>query len=230
MFGELSAPFAPSAIHWRAQTVTGDGSKALALAYLDARDVMDRLDEAVGPANWRDSYIETPKGRTFCTLEIRVDGEWIAKTDGAGDTDVEGEKGSISDALKRAAVKWGIGRYLYDLGNVWAPCESYEVEDRGKKRKKWKKWAAGADKAFSDALHRLANSTRETVAIAKINDDKINDDQITRIIEFCEASSIPIADLLKAAKVAKVTDIEATRFDGVMGWIDRRIEKMKEAA
>ena len=124
MFSELSAPFPAGAIHWRAQTVTKDGTKALALAYIDARDVMDRLDAVAGPANWRDSYVETPKGRTICTLEIRIDGEWIAKSDGAGDTDVEGEKGSISDALKRAAVKWGIGRYLYALGNVWAPCES----------------------------------------------------------------------------------------------------------
>jgi len=118
IFAKLSAQFAPSAIHWRAQTVTNDGAKALALAYLDARDVMDRLDDAVGPANWRDSYEETAKGRLLCTLEVRVDGEWIAKSDGAGSTDVEGEKGAISDALKRAAVKWGIGRYLYDLGNV----------------------------------------------------------------------------------------------------------------
>lgn len=221
MFDRLSAPFAPTAIHWRAQTVTTDGTKALALAYLDARDVMDRLDDAVGPANWRDSYLETPKGRTFCTLEIRVDGEWIAKTDGAGDTDVEGEKGSISDALKRAAVKWGIGRYLYDLGNVWAACESYEANGK----KKWKKWAAGADQAFAAALNRLSGPASTPIATAKINEA-----QVTLIIDLCESANIKVGDLLKAAKVGKVTDIEATRFDGVKSWIDRRIEKMKEAA
>ena len=30
--------------------------------------------------------------------------------------DNEGEKGEFSDAFKRAAVKWGVGRFLYDLG------------------------------------------------------------------------------------------------------------------
>lgn len=49
--------------------------------------------------------------------------EWVTKADGAGDSDVEAEKGAISDALKRAAVKWGIGRYLYDLGNIWVDTE-----------------------------------------------------------------------------------------------------------
>lgn len=165
-FAELSAPFPPEAIHWRAQTVTRNGDKALALAYLDARDVQDRLDAVCGPANWRDSYVETPKGRTICTLEIRVDGEWIGKSDGAGDTDVEGEKGSISDALKRAAVKWGIGRYLYDLGNVWAPCESSEYNGK----KKWQKWKPEADRDFTAALSRLTGSRSASVTL-QIKDD-----------------------------------------------------------
>jgi hypothetical protein len=53
----------------------------------------------------------------------------------AGDSDVEEEKGAISDAFKRAAVKWGIGRYLYDMPTPWVPCE---VGRNGK----WKKWKA----------------------------------------------------------------------------------------
>lgn len=96
---------------------------------------MDRLDEVCGPANWQDRY-EFHGPRTICYLSIRVDGEWITKADGAGDSDVEAEKGAISDALKRSAVKWGIARYLYNMPNVWAPCESYE---RGGKRH-WSKW------------------------------------------------------------------------------------------
>lgn len=147
----LSAPFPPASIHWRAQTVTRDGGKALALAFIDARDVMDRLDAVCGPENWQDSYTETAKGRLICTLSIRIGGEWISKSDGAGDTDVEGSKGAISDALKRAAVKWGIGRYLYSLKNVWAPCESSEYNGK----KKWSTWAAGADRVFADALAKL---------------------------------------------------------------------------
>lgn len=122
---DLSAEFPREDVHWRAQTtIEKDGKhKALALAYLDARNVMERLDDVCGPENWQDRLEETAKGRVLCGISINVGGEWITKYDGAGDTDVEGEKGALSDALKRAAVKWGIGRYLYSLPNVWVPCE-----------------------------------------------------------------------------------------------------------
>lgn len=116
---QLRAPFNPAAIHWRIQTLSGDKSRGLALAYIDARDVMKRLDDVVGPEGWQDRYTESAKGRVICELSININGEWITKSDGAGDTAVEGEKGGISDAFKRAAVKWGIGRYLYQLGNTW---------------------------------------------------------------------------------------------------------------
>ena len=147
-FQALSAPFDPSEIHWRAQTVTKDGTKALALAYLDARDVMGRLDAVCGPANWSSYNDETQTGRVLCKLSLRCDDEWVTKTDGAGNTAVEGEKGGISDALKRAAVQWGIGRYLYDLGNVWAPCESRDFNGK----KQWVKWKPEAEAMFTAAL------------------------------------------------------------------------------
>lgn len=136
-FKALAAEFPRDAIHWRAQTLTKNGDKALALAYLDARDVMDRLDEVCGPDRWQSSFTETPKGRVICTISIHTENGWISKSDGAGNTDVEGEKGGISDALKRAAVSWGIGRYLYRLDAVWAPCKTYE-NSSGKKV--WSEW------------------------------------------------------------------------------------------
>lgn len=133
----LFAEFPRDAISWRAQSLTAAGDKAMALAYIDARDVMDRLDQIVGPDNWQDRY-EFHGARTVCYLSIRVGDEWLTKADGAGDSDIEGEKGAISDALKRAAVKWGIGRYLYALESPWVPCETYERA--GKKH--WKRWTA----------------------------------------------------------------------------------------
>jgi hypothetical protein len=135
-FDKLKAEFPREAVSWRSQTLTAKGDKALALAYINARDVMDRLDEVCGPANWKDEY-EIHGAKTLCKISIRIDNEWVWKTDGAGDTQVEAEKGSLSDALKRAAVKWGIGRYLYDLPAIWVECESNERN--GKHYfKKWK--------------------------------------------------------------------------------------------
>lgn len=133
----LSAEFPRNAVSWRAQNLTQNGDKALALAYIDARDVMDRLDAVCGPDNWQDRY-EFHGARTVCYLSIRIGNEWITKADGAGDSDVEAEKGAISDALKRAAVKWGIGRYLYSIESPWVPCESYEKNGK----KYWKRWTA----------------------------------------------------------------------------------------
>ena len=136
---ELAAPFPRNAVSWRAQSLSKDGTKAMALAYIDARDVMNRLDDVVGPANWQDDYVETPSKRVLCTIRIRIDGDWISKTDGAGATDVEADKGGISDAFKRAAVKWGIGRYLYDMETPWVSCESYEASNG---KKVWRRWTA----------------------------------------------------------------------------------------
>jgi hypothetical protein len=116
---DLHKPFGPDKISWRLGSVSKTAKRGMALAYIDARDVMERLDEVCGPENWQDTYSETAKGRMICTIQIKIGGEWIGKTDGAGETDVEGEKGAISDAFKRAAVKWGIGRYLYDLKAPW---------------------------------------------------------------------------------------------------------------
>lgn len=135
---DLHAEFPRTAVSWRAQTVTKAGDKALALAYIDARDVMNRLDDVCGPENWQSHIEETAKGRVLATISIRIGDVWVAKCDGAGATDIEGDKGGISDALKRAAVQWGIGRYLYDLESPWVPCESSEYNGK----KQWKKWTA----------------------------------------------------------------------------------------
>lgn len=121
-FARLAAPFAPDRISWRVGSINTERTRGHALAYIDARDVMRRLDDVAGPADWQDRY-EVHGTKTICYLSLRIDGEWITKADGAGDTDIEAEKGSISDAFKRAAVKWGVGRYLYDLESRWVDLE-----------------------------------------------------------------------------------------------------------
>ena len=115
------------------QSRPGKGSTLL--HYIDARSVMKRLDDVVGVANWQTKIIETRSGtRVLCELSVRIDGEWITKTDGSGDTDFEAEKGAISRALCRAATHFGVGRYLYnpnafDRNNnpaSWATPEGYD--------------------------------------------------------------------------------------------------------
>lgn len=149
---ELHAPFPAPMIHWRAQMVKDFGNGkigALALAYLNSRDVMDRLDAVCGAQNWQCKHYDA-NGKMACSIGIKIGEDWVWKSDGAGDTDIEAEKGAFSGALKRAAVQWGIGRYLYDLGNTWVPCEVYRDKDGNptkdaKGRLKFKKFKEGED-------------------------------------------------------------------------------------
>lgn len=216
----LSAPFPSESISWRAQTVTKTGDKALALAYIDARDVMDRLDMACDPENWQSAFTETQTGRVLCKLELWVNDRWIAKTDGAGNTAVEGEKGGISDALKRAAVQWGIGRYLYDLKDVWAPCESY---DSGRKDKRgnviwaFSKWKPEAKAVFKKALDDLCPQAQ------------ITDAQRIDLINHMEVLQFPVAELLRVSKIPDLRQLPADKFDRAKDWITEQAKK-KEAA
>lgn len=134
-FEKLRAPFPPERISWRVGSTTQDKKKGMALAYIDARDVMDRLDQVCGPEGWQRQYPHA-NGKTVCAIGIKVGDEWIWKADGAGDSDVEAEKGALSDAFKRAAVSWGIGRYLYDVDSPWVEIEpmgrSFKIAESAK--------------------------------------------------------------------------------------------------
>lgn len=119
----LKAPFHADSLSWRIGNKSNwdkvnkrpyDANKpvkAQMLVYIDARDVQDRLDEVCG-YRWSNNLREVA-GRMVCEITI----DEITKSDGAGDTDFEGEKGGISDAFKRSAVMWGVGRYLYNAKN-----------------------------------------------------------------------------------------------------------------
>lgn len=117
----LREPFSAESLGWKPQATKGN--RALAVAYIDARDVMDRLDKVVGVENWQDEYTPLPNGQVMCRLSVRFGTEWIAKTDVGGESEQpdkgDREKAAFSDALKRAAVKFGIGRYLYSMPAVW---------------------------------------------------------------------------------------------------------------
>jgi len=120
----LLAPFPDDEIEFlpRAQS----NGKALGLAYIDARAVMRRLDAVVGPANWE--YDFDPLSADGKMVRGRLTVLGVTKCD-AGESDQEGEplKSAVSDALKRAAVHFGIGRYLHYLPKVWAP---YDAQKR----------------------------------------------------------------------------------------------------
>ena len=120
---QLQAPFEASEIEWRVGSTTADKSKGLALAYVTNRAIQNRLDDLFGVFGWRNEYREWKESSQLCGISIWSDErkEWITKWDGASDSNMEATKGGLSDAMKRAAYQWGIGRYLYNLPAVWMP-------------------------------------------------------------------------------------------------------------
>ncbi len=103
---------------WRVQTANAYGANCV--AFIDARDVQDKLDKVCSPEKWQVKY-EEHKGNLFASIGIlitqRHNGDpaenWVWKSDCGTESNVEKQKGEASDAFKRAAVMWGIGRFLY---------------------------------------------------------------------------------------------------------------------
>ena len=117
---------------WRVQSTNEYGSSCV--AYIDARDVQDLLDEVCGAENWQVKYSEH-KGNLFASIGIDMGKGWVWKSDCGTESNVEKQKGEASDAFKRAAVMWGVGRFLYSLdiikikevvkvGNRFAPAHN----------------------------------------------------------------------------------------------------------
>lgn len=129
---KLAEPFAPGDIEWR---IGRDGKKAdgaiwaTALAYVTNRAIQNRLDEVFGMFGWKNEYREWKKDSQLCRISVwdEEKKEWIHKEDGADDTNFESTKGGLSDSMKRAAVHWGIGRYLYDLEENYVTVSSTRV-------------------------------------------------------------------------------------------------------
>lgn len=129
LFAALGAPFHPSDVRTR----KGDGGREY--SYIRAETAMNRLDEVVGPENWRCSYrvVRLTKGgdAAICSIGIRIDGEWVDKEDAGGFAEMtKGPRGAevpddentaktgFGDAFKRTAAAWGIARYFKQGGGA----------------------------------------------------------------------------------------------------------------
>lgn len=124
----LAEPFEPGEVKFKPAAVSGN--RALALAYVDARVIQDRLDDVLGVTGWQDEYAVLEGGAVKCRLRCKIGDEWITKEDVGGQSeqpdDGDKMKAAFSDALKRAAVKFGVGRYLYRLPQQWCDYDPHK--------------------------------------------------------------------------------------------------------
>ncbi len=125
---------------WRVQSSNQYGASCV--AYIDARCVQDLLDKVCGQDGWAVKYQEH-KGNLFCHIGIRCKNQMIWKADCGTESNVEKQKGEASDAFKRAAVMWGIGRFLYSKPIVKLP-----VKERNGK---WIPFSKNQNKYIYDA-------------------------------------------------------------------------------
>jgi hypothetical protein len=117
----LADPFEMDEVKFKPQTVKGN--RALVVAYVDARVIQDRLDDVLGVDGWQDECTPLDDGSVMCRLQLRFGNTWIVKCDvGSPSEQPDGGdrlKAAFSDAFKRAAVKFGLARYLYRLEPMW---------------------------------------------------------------------------------------------------------------
>jgi hypothetical protein len=153
----LAAPFADAEIEWRLQWHDDEKGTGIAVPYVTNRAIQNRLDDCAGIDGWKNEFLPWhgdggKKPAQLCGISVRFGegGEWISKYDGADDSDMESVKGGLSDAMKRAAVQWGVGRYLYGMDTVFT-----ETEKRGKTAFIKKTERAKLDKAHRDHAARF---------------------------------------------------------------------------
>jgi len=124
---ELAKPFSLAEYEWRVQSESKAGDKVQVCCYVTNRAIQQRLDEVFGPLGWQVRYEPGPAGGVMCTISVWDSDtkQWVDKADGAENSTIESVKGGYSNACKRAACPWGIGRLLYKLPNYWLPLNQH---------------------------------------------------------------------------------------------------------
>ena len=106
LLARLAEPFDVSSVQWKPGATAG--AKAMALPFLNASAIQERLDGVLG-ANWDARYEFLEGGAVLCQLRLKIGDEWHERCD-VGQCGKGGEnatKQGVSDAFKRAAQAWG---------------------------------------------------------------------------------------------------------------------------
>ena len=183
---KLKEPFPFDDLEFRLQSCGEKDGKfwGLVLAYVTNRAIQNRLDEVVGPENWKNEFTKGPDGGILCGLSIKINGEWVTKYDGAENTNIEAVKGGLSGAMKRAAATgWGIGRYLYNLKESWAVIApdgkkgKYTGQTKDKKYCKWDPPALPAWALPAGTPLQVEGGTQAIIDLQKFLKDGALDDR-----------------------------------------------------
>lgn len=159
LYKKLRQPFDLRFISWKINNYNHDKTKALIIFYLDARAVQHRLNEVLGVQGWSFSFSELDKdegvhgkltvnflspdaekatSRDDCVIQevTREDVGYAATTE-----KTDWYKDAVSDALKRCAVHFGVGHFLYALPHLWVelnqPGQKYLTSEQDTEIRSW---------------------------------------------------------------------------------------------
>jgi len=171
----LQAPFKLDEIEFRVGSTNKEKTKGLALAYVTNRAIQNRLDEVFGCFGWKNEYKEWKGNSQLCGISIWLEDrkEWVTKWDGADDSNMDAVKGGLSDSMKRCAYQWGIGRYLYQLPQVWCDISAFGKSYKLNKKPTLPRWAL--------PIEMLEKDIKEL--FAKANEYNYTEKDIHEIIE-----------------------------------------------
>ena len=219
---ELAAPFAAKDV----KTKPGRGREQV--SYVDARTVAERLDAVVGPENWafdwqpmivNEDAIHVVKG----TLTIYG----ISKSDIGDSEKIEPNKGAVSDALKRAAVLWGIGRYLY--GGGAAPAQPQQTGQEARPREQPQEPRNGREATPSPPPP--ARAARAPAGVGSESTGAITDQQQKSIRAAVGRAGMTMDDLLDQLDITSLADLSHDKAGRVIDRLNKRAaEQQKQAA
>ena len=88
------------------------------LLYIDSRAVVSLLNETVGNMNWTSEFYEA-NGQMIGKISIYDEDRdiWVSKSDTGSESNIEAEKGLVSDIYKRVLSRWGV-QELYSAPRI----------------------------------------------------------------------------------------------------------------
>ncbi len=203
---KLAQPFPASSIYWRAGVVSRDKKRAQALPYAEPRVYEDRLN-SVCPGLWSVSFRPWGESRIICDLSI---GELTRASTGEENEGFAPGTAAEAQAFKRACVKFGLGRYLYDVPIIWVPydekarklSETPSLPEKFLPRSKQSAphtLSEGRAVAMRRELEKLGLKEREQYRLAA---DVLGHD-IAAFTALTEAEALEVWNVAKRAHVAR---------------------------
>lgn len=221
--------FRPDEIEFRIGATNSNKTKGIALAYVTNRAIQNRLDEVCGKENWKNEYKQWGDGAQICGISILINGEWITKWDGAENPKTEPVKGGLSNSMKRAAVQWGIGRYLYDIPNRW-----FDIVPYGKNSYKFKYTPTLPDEFLPKGVKNegyIADvATPEDEIINDLLSDEnslITESQLQLLTEIVIVNHLNTDKIKKYFKINKLEDMTQRQFNDYIDLLQTQMTGFK---